>query len=154
MLFLSRVSFQEIRNYRVPANTVHLDAKWKVTECCFRCSRNTIFSQGRNYLQVKPSIKYRPRRFSHASFRAGGQDAVRHPTLFVPQTCVCGGGGGGAAPTRGVPVFCVLLPVDVTPALPAAPAHLKQLYVGMTSPATKMQPLLGWDTAAVKQGAT
>lgn len=109
MLFLSRVSFQEIRNYRVPANTVHLDAKWKVTECCFRCSRNTIFSQGRNYLQVKPSIKYRPRRFSHASFRAGGQDAVRHPTLFVPQTCVCGGGGVGGCPDPGRPsILCFI----------------------------------------------
>lgn len=135
MLFLSHTPFQEIQNYCVSTNTVHLYTTLKVTE--FRCSRNTIFSQGRNYLQVKPSIKY-------------WQRSIFPTPCSIPHVLHHKRG----LPRAGVPRSRVLSPADVPPALPTAPAHLEQLYVGMTSPATKTRPLLGWDGAAVSQGAT
>lgn len=100
----------------------------KVTECSLRSSRNTIFTQGREYTGGSPLLNTVREAFSQE-----GRDAE---SIAGRRGCPEPAGHTQRLTARGV-----------TPARPRRGSSAPRAAPpGMPSPATAAQPRLGWDT--------
>lgn len=106
MLILSPVSFQEKPNYSVPTNAVPLYTK--------------LWSPASEALEAQLLAKVEITSQWSPLFNTG-------PEAFLPRSTTHFPYHNPGLPCAGVSRYCVLLPANVTPALPTAPEHLKQL---------------------------